>query len=86
MSRKKGQHDINDFSLVTVELSKSTNMKHETAAIAALGPSSDKVIVSLAPLAWASRLTIEMQSLHYLLTYHLFIMRMPNAKWSTYFR
>ena len=31
-SRKKGQHDVNDFSLVSVELCKSTNMKHEAAA------------------------------------------------------
>ena len=31
-SRKKGQHDVNDFSLVAVELCKSTNMKHETTS------------------------------------------------------
>ena len=28
-SRKKGTHDVNDFSLVAVELCKSTNMKQE---------------------------------------------------------
>ena len=40
-SRKKGgMHDVNDFSLVAVELCKSTNMKHETASV---GLPSDRV-------------------------------------------
>ena len=39
-SRKKGTHDVNDFSLVAVELCKSTNMKHEAA-----GSVSDRDVI-----------------------------------------